>query len=115
MTLATLPRRLLAAARPPLRVIGRQDEGLPMPAAPGGGFRRGFAAMSHRNYRLYFIGQVVSLVGTWMQSVSLPWLVLLLGGRRSSSASCSPCSSRRQPCWRRSAGCWRTGSTSARR
>ena len=80
MIRATLPRRLFAAARPPLRVMGRQDEGAPMPAAPGGGFRRGFAAMGHRNYRLYFIGQVVSLVGTWMQSVSLPWLVLLLGG-----------------------------------
>ena len=25
-----------------------------MPAAPGGGFRRGFAAMRHRNYRLYW-------------------------------------------------------------
>ena len=80
MIIATLPRRLLAAARPPLRVMGRQDQGAPMPAAPGGGFRRGFAAMEHRNYRLYFIGQVVSLIGTWMQSVSLPWLVLLLGG-----------------------------------
>jgi MFS family permease len=33
-----------------------------------------------RNYRLYWSGQVVSLVGTWMQQVSLPWLVLALGG-----------------------------------
>ncbi len=80
MTLATLPRRLFAAVRPPLRVMGHQDESAPLRAAPGGGFRRGFAAMEHRNFRLYFIGQVVSLVGTWMQSVSLPWLVLLLGG-----------------------------------
>jgi len=36
--------------------------------------------MRHRNYRLFWIGQVLSLVGTWMQSVSEPWLVLLLGG-----------------------------------
>ncbi len=36
--------------------------------------------MAHRNYRLYLSGQIVSLVGTWMQSVSQPWLVLLLGG-----------------------------------
>jgi MFS family permease len=42
--------------------------------------RRGFAALRHTNYRYYISGQIVSLVGTWMQSVSQPWLVLLLGG-----------------------------------
>lgn len=41
---------------------------------------RAFTAVRHRNFRLYWIGQIVSLVGTWMQSVSQPWLVLLLGG-----------------------------------
>jgi MFS family permease len=30
----------------------------------------------HRNYRLYFAGQVVSLSGTWMQDTALPWLVV---------------------------------------
>ncbi len=50
------------------------------PPIPGGGFRRGFSALRHRNYRLYWLGQMVSLSGTWMQSVSQPWLVLLLGG-----------------------------------
>ncbi|MFN8224364.1 MAG: MFS transporter [Gaiellales bacterium] len=30
----------------------------------------------HRNYRLYFAGQVVSLAGTWMQNVALAWLVI---------------------------------------
>jgi MFS family permease len=30
----------------------------------------------HRNYRLFFSGQMVSLVGTWMQSVAQAWLVL---------------------------------------
>jgi MFS family permease len=45
-----------------------------------GGLKRGFAALGIRNYRLYWSGQVVSLIGTWMQQVSLPWLVLTLGG-----------------------------------
>jgi MFS family permease len=45
-----------------------------------GGLKRGFAALGIRNYRLYWGGQVVSLVGTWMQQVSLPWLVLALDG-----------------------------------
>ena len=34
----------------------------------------------HRNYRLFFAGQVVSLAGTWMQNVALVWLVLELSG-----------------------------------
>ena len=32
----------------------------------------------HRNYRLYFAGQVVSLTGTWMQNVALAWYVVEL-------------------------------------
>jgi len=36
--------------------------------------------MRHRNYRLYWFGQIGSLVGAWMQSVAQPWLVLELGG-----------------------------------
>ena len=35
-------------------------------------------ALRHRNYRLFFGGQVISTVGTWMQSIALPWLVLQL-------------------------------------
>ena len=34
----------------------------------------------HRNYRIFFAGQVVSLAGTWMQNVALAWLVLELSG-----------------------------------
>jgi MFS family permease len=37
-----------------------------------------FRALSHRNYRLYFSGQLVSLIGTWMQTVAQSWLVLRL-------------------------------------
>ncbi|HKP17628.1 MAG TPA: MFS transporter [Gaiellaceae bacterium] len=34
----------------------------------------------HRNYRLFFSGQLVSVSGTWMQDTALPWLVLGLTG-----------------------------------
>jgi len=37
-------------------------------------------ALRHRNYRLFFAGQLVSLVGTWMQMVAQPWLVYRLTG-----------------------------------
>jgi len=48
--------------------------------AAGSGFAlaNGGRAFRHRNYRLFFIGQLVSLVGTWMQSVAQAWLVLQL-------------------------------------
>src|SRR5438309_1597636 len=35
-------------------------------------------ALSHRNFRLFFFGQAVSLSGTWMQTVAQGWLVLQL-------------------------------------
>ena len=35
-------------------------------------------AFAHRDFRLFFAGQLVSLVGTWMQSVAQSWLVLEL-------------------------------------
>ncbi len=34
-----------------------------------------FRALKYRNYRLYFIGQGVSLIGSWMQAVAMSWLV----------------------------------------
>lgn len=39
-----------------------------------------FSALRHRNFRLWFIGQTLSLVGTWMQSVAQGWLVFQLTG-----------------------------------
>ncbi len=44
---------------------------------PAGGT---FRALRHRNYRLFFFGQLVSLVGTWMQSVAQAWLAYRLTG-----------------------------------
>src|SRR5216117_860671 len=37
-------------------------------------------AFRHRNYRLFFAGQLTSLVGTWMMTVAQSWLVLQLTG-----------------------------------
>ena len=39
-----------------------------------------FRSFRHRNYRLYFGGQLVSLTGTWMQSTAQGWLVYRLTG-----------------------------------
>ena len=41
--------------------------------------RRTFSSLRHhRNYRLYFFGQVVSTSGTWMQNVAQAWFIVLL-------------------------------------
>jgi MFS family permease len=42
--------------------------------------RTNFPALTHKNFRLYWIGQCVSLIGTWAQSIGQTWLVLSLTG-----------------------------------
>src|SRR3990170_5799815 len=37
-----------------------------------------FRSLRHRNFRLFWSGQLVSLIGTWMQNVGQAWLVLEL-------------------------------------
>src|SRR5512135_845598 len=37
-----------------------------------------FKALRHRNFRLFYTGQMISLTGSWMQSVAFSWLVLVL-------------------------------------
>ena len=57
------------------RAPARQIPGIPKPHASVT-----FRALRHRNYRLWFIGQGVSLVGTWMQSMAQQVLVYRLTG-----------------------------------
>ena len=42
------------------------------------GLLRTFVALRHRNFRLFWFGQLISLTGTWMQSIGQAWLVLEL-------------------------------------
>ncbi len=41
-----------------------------------------FASLRHRNYRLFFFGQMVSLIGTWMQWTAQGWLVYKITGSK---------------------------------
>src|SRR5215213_11044439 len=47
-------------------------------ARSGPRLTRRLSAFKHRNYRLFFIGQLISVTGTWMQSLAQAWLVLTL-------------------------------------
>lgn len=44
------------------------------------GFNNPFAALKHRNFRFYWIGMCISLIGTWMQNTAQPWLAYTLTG-----------------------------------
>ena len=51
-----------------------------MPAAVGRRFGAIFHSLGVRNYRIFFLVQLVSVTGTWMQSVAQSWLVLRMTG-----------------------------------
>jgi MFS family permease len=40
------------------------------------GLPRGLAALRHRNYRLFFVGNLISVIGSWMQTTAQSWLVV---------------------------------------
>jgi len=51
---------------------------IPEPVARSTRVPRTFRALQHRNFRLYFTGQIISVAGTWMQVVAQAWLVYQL-------------------------------------
>jgi len=53
-------------------------------------WRDTFAALKHRNFKLFFIGQLVSLIGSWMQNTAQGWLVYQLTGSKVCSGRWRP-------------------------
>jgi MFS family permease len=58
----------------PEAVIGQEQQA----RAQARGLLRTFVALRHRNYRLFFFGQMISQIGTWMQTTAQAWLILEL-------------------------------------
>jgi MFS family permease len=60
-----------------------EEDLIPPSTAPAGALvlSTTFRSLRHRNYRLYFFGQLVSLVGTWMQNTALSWLAFEITGK----------------------------------
>ncbi len=56
----------------PIKDAASQDRGLSL--------NNTFRALRHRNFQLFFSGQLISLTGTWMQSVAQAWLVYRMTG-----------------------------------
>lgn len=57
---------------------GHKTGNLTITSKPGGKFLRTFSALQSRNFRLFWTGQLISLIGTWMDSTGQSWLVLQL-------------------------------------
>lgn len=67
-----------STARVPEDMTGR-----PRRVATGGiSFRKTFSALKHRNFRLFFFGQLISFTGTWMTTTAQGWLVYQLTGSK---------------------------------
>src|SRR5438046_6856686 len=66
-----MPTRTTETAQVPEDISGRPRR---MPVG-GTSWRHTFRALRHRNYRLFFWGQLVSLIGTWMQQTAMSWFV----------------------------------------
>ena len=61
----------------------RMTQAPPSPLSPAlQGWRGIFSALRHRNFRLFFWGQLISLIGTWMDKTAEGWLVYRLTGSK---------------------------------
>ncbi len=69
-----------AASAPP--AVERQPNATAEEKAPGRAprppLKQAFRALRNPNYRLFWLGQVISMIGTWMQRIAQAWLVLRL-------------------------------------
>jgi len=72
---SALIRRVTSRPAAILRLVAEQVGGRPFPQVR---LTQTFAAFRYRNYRLWFMGQLVSLVGTWMQTTAQGYLVFQL-------------------------------------
>jgi MFS family permease len=61
-----------------LRARGGFLAGSPIPRTETAGMSHAWRAMRHRNFRLFFGGQTISLIGTWMTRIATSWLVYRL-------------------------------------
>ena len=61
-------------------VVEEEKQEFARPGSERSKLRLALRALNHRNFRLFFAGQFISLIGTWMQTVAQSWLVYRLTG-----------------------------------
>ncbi len=62
----------------PERVPERETPSSMPPHRRGNGLLRAFTSLRQRNFRMYWLGQTISQIGSWMQTIGQAWLVLQL-------------------------------------
>jgi MFS family permease len=78
-----LPARLMISPDHSTASVPEDMTGRPRRVATGGiSFRKTFSALKHRNFRLFFFGQLISFTGTWMTTTAQGWLVYQLTGSK---------------------------------
>jgi MFS family permease len=60
--------------------VSAEISSTPFPSVSKPGISRAWRSLRHRNFRLYFGGQSISLIGTWMTRLATSWLVYRLTG-----------------------------------
>jgi len=70
---------IVSESRIPIQESARPS-GAEAASGPGSRWQAAWRALRHRNFQLFFSGQLISLIGTWMQSVAQSWLVYRLTG-----------------------------------
>jgi MFS family permease len=61
-------------------VLEEEKQEFARPVSQGSRLTLAVRALRHRNFQLFFAGQLISLIGTWMQTVAQSWLVYRLTG-----------------------------------
>ena len=61
-------------------VINEEKQEFARPASRESKLTLAVRALRHRNFQLFFAGQLISLIGTWMQTVAQSWLVYRMTG-----------------------------------
>jgi MFS family permease len=83
------PSEIPSTTRIPEDVTGR-----PRRVVTGGiSLRKTFSALRHRNFRLFFYGQLISLIGTWITTTAQGWLVYQLTGSKALLGIVAACAS----------------------
>jgi MFS family permease len=77
MAQSDLPNTELKALEADLQEV---KEEFVAPASPRSRVATAVRALRHRNFQLFFAGQLISLIGTWMQTVAQSWLMYRLTG-----------------------------------
>ena len=61
-------------------ILEEEKQEFVSPASRGSRLALAVRALRHRNFQLFFAGQLISLIGTWMQTVAQSWLVYRMTG-----------------------------------